>query len=218
YGEGTLSLTGASEGKINVHEGTVMFNNTSVATTTGAVTVNDGAMIAGAGKVNSVTVNKGGIIGASKSTVNIGKLTVLGNLTVKSGGIIRVRVRGTNARHDEFVVSGQVNLTSPVFRMEHLTGEFSEGDEIEVFTGNGKISIAGEPQFVPSVPKPGYLWDCSTLESDGVIRVVPDPVGIGGIETDENTDSEVYDLTGRKLNKVGSKGIYIVNGKKVIVR
>lgn len=218
YGEGTLSLTGASEGKINVHEGTVMFNNTSVATTTGAVTVNDGAMIAGAGKVNSVTVNKGGIIGASKSTVNIGKLTVLGNLTVKSGGIIRVRVRGTNARHDEFVVSGQVNLTSPVFRMEHLTGEFSEGDEIEVFTGNGKISIAGEPQFVPSVPKPGYLWDCSTLESDGVIRVVPDPVGIGGIETDENTDSEVYDLIGRKLNKVGSKGIYIVNGKKVIVR
>lgn len=218
YGEGTLALTGESTGKINVYEGTVMFNNTSVATTTGAVIVNDGAMVAGSGKVNTVTVNKGGVIGASKSAVNVGKLTLTGGLTVKTGGIIRVRARGTTLRHDEFAVAGRVSLASPIFRIEHMTGEFAEGDEIEVFTGDGTVSLTGEPMFEPSIPKPGYIWDYSTLESDGIIRVKADPVGIDGINAGSVAGEEIYDLSGRRLDKVGDKGVYIVNGKKIVVK
>jgi hypothetical protein len=72
--------------------------------------------------------------------------------------------------------------------------------------------------FEPSIPKPGYIWDYSALESDGIIRVKADPVGIDRINADSAAGEEIYDLSGRRLNKVGDKGVYIVNGKKIVVK
>ncbi|MBR5893247.1 MAG: hypothetical protein IKZ37_06415 [Bacteroidaceae bacterium] len=40
--------------------------------------------------------------------------------------------------------------------------------------------------------------------------------GIENVVTDENT--VIYDLTGRKVENISAKGIYIVNGKKVMVK
>lgn len=43
--------------------------------------------------------------------------------------------------------------------------------------------------------------------------------GIGGIETDASkTPSHIYDLQGRRLQRVSQAGIYIINGKKVWVK
>ena len=43
-------------------------------------------------------------------------------------------------------------------------------------------------------------------------------VGVENLEADaeENADASIYDLSGRKLNNVANKGVYIINGKKVI--
>ena len=41
--------------------------------------------------------------------------------------------------------------------------------------------------------------------------------GIDHIATDADTTKSVYDLSGRRVNKA-IKGIYIVNGKKVLVK
>ena len=217
YGEGDLSLTGSSQGKVNIHEGRVLVNNTSAETTTGAITINNGGTLAGAGKTATVTVKKGGVISAGKSDYVTGTMTITGNLSVNMGGVVYSRVRGTSStRNDAFNVAGRVALVSPVFRLERVSGEYSEGDEIKLFTGNGQVTLSGEPQFEPAVPKTGYLWDYSTLTTDGTIRVIADPVGIEGIEADADKDHDIFDVSGRKLRNVTNKGVYIINGKKVV--
>ena len=51
------------------------------------------------------------------------------------------------------------------------------------------------------------------------ISVVYDStVGIDSIECDENGEKEIYDLTGRRIEKITAPGVYIVNKKKIIVR
>ena len=217
YGEGYLTLTGSSQGKVNIHEGRVLVNNTSAETTTGAITVNNGGILAGAGKTATVTVKKGGVISAGKSDFVTGTMTITGNLSVNMGGVVYSRVRGTSStRNDAFNVAGRVALVSPVFRLERVNGEYSEGDEIKLFTGDGQVTLSGEPQFEPAVPKTGYLWDYSTLTTDGTIRVIADPVGIEGIEADADKDHDIFDVSGRKLRNVTNKGVYIINGKKVV--
>ena len=42
------------------------------------------------------------------------------------------------------------------------------------------------------------------------------PVGVRGAET--NSVNAIYDLQGRKLSEMTQPGIYIVNGKKVMVK
>ena len=217
YGEGDLTLTGSSQGKVNIHEGRVLVNNTSAETTTGAITINNGGTLAGVGKTATVTVKKGGVISAGKSDYVTGTMTITGNLSVNMGGVVYSRVRGTSStRNDAFNVAGRVALVSPVFRLERVNGEYSEGDEIKLFTGDGQVTLSGEPQFEPAVPKTGYLWDYSTLTTDGTIRVIADPVGIEGIEADADKDHDIFDVSGRKLRNVTNKGVYIINGKKVV--
>ena len=41
--------------------------------------------------------------------------------------------------------------------------------------------------------------------------------GIVGIKTENGADV-IYDLTGRKVDAITTAGIYIVNGKKVLVK
>lgn len=43
-------------------------------------------------------------------------------------------------------------------------------------------------------------------------------LGMKNIDADINSSSSIYDLFGRKLDKITSNGIYIINGKKVVVR
>ena len=56
-----------------------------------------------------------------------------------------------------------------------------------------------------------------SAEAEYTLTVNAVPTCIEGITAEELEDSEIYDIQGRKVNKL-EKGIYIVNGKKVIVR
>ncbi len=218
YGEGTLSLTGQSTGKINVYEGAVSLDN-STSTTSAMVTAANGGMVVGSGTTANVTVSNGGTIGAGKaSSIVVGSLEITGNLTVQNGGAIRVR--GRSARSvDDFKVAGKVTLNNPVFRMERLSGDWATDTDYKVFTGTGTITITGTPTFEPAVPMEGYLWDYSALASEGILRVVADPTGIEEITEDELRNMDVYDLNGRKQSAVNfKKGIYIINGKKYLVK
>lgn len=216
YGEGTLTLTGASQGKLNIYEGSVLAGNTSVATTSGATIVYEGGKLAGSGKIASVTVKKGGILAAGKNNLLTGTLTLTGSLNVNSGGILYVRAR-SNGRTDTFKADGKVTLMSPFFQIEHIGEGFVEGDELPIFTGAGTISLTGTPTFEPAIPCEGCLWDYSTLGTDGTIRVISDGTGINNSAFSiQHSGAPVYDLTGRKIETITEKGIYIINGKKVI--
>lgn len=43
-------------------------------------------------------------------------------------------------------------------------------------------------------------------------------LGIGEIQTESESDKSIYDLTGRKLQRITKPGIYIIGGKKIIRR
>ena len=106
---------------------------------------------------------------------------------------------------------------SPLFQIEHIGDGFVEGDELPIFTGTGTISLSGTPTFEPATPCDGCVWDYSTLETDGTLRVIADPTGIDNTElTIDKSQLTIYDLTGRKVETITGKGIYIINGKKVI--
>lgn len=216
YGDGILILTGENEGNMNVYKGVLSLCNPSSG---GHVTVYEDGMLVGTGSVASVTVNGGGVVGAGRSPeLNVvGKLGINGNLNVKQGGIVCVRVRKPSSlRCDALIVDGKVTLSSPVFRIEIQTGSFVEGDVLKVFQTDGGLTLNGAPVMEPATPGSGLLWDISTLSTDGCIRVVADPVGIDKVWADGRTEDEIFDLSGRKLQETGKHGVYIVNGKKVI--
>ena len=222
YGDGVLTLTGASEGAINIYGGEIQAQNTSASVTMGTITVRGGGRLAGTGQVQNVTVQKDGMLGAGKSATAVGTLIVNGNLTMNAGSILRVRTRSTATRTtaDAFKVAGKVKLTSPMLVMEELNdaNNYVDNAEIKVFTGDGSITITGDITMQPATPKEGWLWDTSTLATDGTIRVVPDPTGIRTLSASTLTDSDVVcDMTGRRLGNISQSGFYIVNGKKVYI-
>ena len=221
YGDGTLTLTGASAAPINIYAGELLAQNTSAPISTGAIVVRSGALLDGDGQVQTVSVQAGGTIGAGKSSAStISKLTVKGNLSVAAGGYVRLRTRSsaTKSVTDSYAVTGTVKLVSPTFLVSALSAnELADNAELKVFTGASSITVTGDVTFEPAVPKEGWLWDTSSLASDGIVRIVPDPTGIKQIPTINNDRYTVYDLSGRRIQEITRTGIYIINGEKVFV-
>ena len=221
YGEGILTLTGASAGPVNVYEGELQVMNTSKSTTTGTITVRNGGLLDGTGQAQTVSVQKGGTLGAGKANaVVVGTITLNGTLTMAEGSTLRVRVRNTASKSncDAFKVASTTKLTSPTIEISVLgTNDYPDDAVLNIFTGAGKITLNGEPTIIPSTPKAGYVWDTSELESAGIIKIVPDESdGIEDILTEPSRHT-IYDLSGRKLNTINGHGIYIIDGKKVIL-
>ena len=54
------------------------------------------------------------------------------------------------------------------------------------------------------------------IVNDGVLP--PDPDGIDEINAENGNEQKVYDLTGRRVSNAKKPGIYIVNGKKIMVK
>ncbi|MCR5820867.1 MAG: hypothetical protein K6F94_08005 [Bacteroidaceae bacterium] len=169
YGNGTLTLSGNSSGKVVVFAGAV----------------------AGTGTVGSLTVKKGGAIQVIGS----------GTKTIKT-----------------LKVSGRVTLANPKFLMERLSGSWKADTELEIFPDATGVSLTGTPTFEPAVPLEGYIWDYSSLASDGIIRIIADPTGIGGVAADEPSETW-FSVDGRHLgSQPQSRGVYIKNGKKYFVK
>jgi len=189
YGDGTLTLSGQSEGKANVNAGVLNVTGT----------------------VASVVVNKGGALSASKSATAVGTATLTGTLQVKAGGRLLINARGTSTV-DQIKATGKVTLASPVFVMQRISGDWQADTDYKVFTGTGAISLTGTPTFEPAIPLPGYKWDYSQLASDGLLRIVEDPDAVLSVAT-ESQPAPAFDLTGRPVDQ-NRKGIRIVNGKK----
>lgn len=222
YGSGILTLTGESAGNLNIYEGEVEAKNSNAAVTTGLITVRSGGLLDGAGMVNSVVVQKGGTVGAGKSaSTAVSTLTVNGNLTMNAGATLRVRTRSTATRTtcDALNVKGKVTLASPKFVFSELSSSYTcaENAELKVLKAEGSISVTGDITIVPAQPAPGLTWDCSELESNGIIRVVKDPTAIDVLTIGDVENKEVYDLKGNRIDRVTVPGIYIWNKKKVVV-
>lgn len=222
-GEGSLSLTGVSDANITVSDGSLLANNTAAAVTNGSITVKAGALLAGTGKVKSATIQRNGYIGAGKSETAVGVLTVNESVNVLSGGKIRIRYRSSSTKTtcDAIKAAGTVKLVSPVIEFSPLKEEYEilDDSELKIFSGTAPITITGTVTISPEKPKEGYLWDTSTLAEDGTIRIVADPDGVSEVSIEDIKSSDaIYDVAGRRVQKVMPNKVYIINGKKVSLR
>lgn len=79
--------------------------------------------------------------------------------------------------------------------------------------GDGKLQMGGAKAYV----NPFHAY----LNVEGVAGVAFDGstvTAINGIAADKVADTAVYDLSGRRVNGKLNKGLYIMNGKKVVVK
>ncbi len=219
YGEGKLSLTGSSSGNINVNEGTLSIENATL-TTSGTISVKNGAMLRGTGATKTVVVANGGSIAVGKTDNTLGTFNVNDKLTVQAGGQVVVKCR--QSRCDAYKVTNATVLNSPHFVMKLMNGNWLEDAELKVFTGTGTITLSGTPTFEPAIPMEGYEWDYSQLASDGIIGIKADATGIGDAARLNDkykmiNEKQMYDLQGRPVENPG-RGVYIVNGKKTVIK
>ena len=109
------------------------------------------------------------------------------------------------------------NLSSPNFCVEQnitITEGNSEGIEFWLGPELGEIPVALNGKMTEH-----KLYCNINIEDLGVAVTFgqADLTGINNVES-ENGANVIYDLTGRKINEINAAGIYIVNGKKVLVK
>ena len=71
---------------------------------------------------------------------------------------------------------------------------------------------------LPELPE-GLYWDTTNLlTKEGRLTVTDVPSGINGVKMDTYQDDTIYNLNGMKVSGPLKKGIYIKNGKKIVIK
>jgi alpha-amylase len=81
-------------------------------------------------------------------------------------------------------------------------------------------SLSGTPTAInlPTLPA-GLYWDTSDLmKTTGILRVTDVSTGIKGVSANSTEGGKYYTIDGRGVENPVEKGIYIRNGKKVIIK
>ena len=109
-----------------------------------------------------------------------------------------------------------------VYELE-VDGEFKEPGETEIWLAQ----IDENNNIVPITDAGTYTLDVEELivyingiqpTFEGIYTwTIGETTGIEGVDA-ENGEQVIYDLTGRRIKEITNAGIYVVNGKKVIVK
>jgi hypothetical protein len=81
------------------------------------------------------------------------------------------------------------------------------------------VRTEGDKTFLPT--RCGFSWDAqSATASELQIKHVAmsEATAIAGVKTEKVSTGETYDLSGRKVSGQMKKGIYVVDGEKVLVK
>ncbi|MFB6317464.1 T9SS type A sorting domain-containing protein [Saccharicrinis sp. FJH54] len=219
YGKGKWTLTNANDytGSTYVNGGALIVSNTSgSATGSGAVTVNNGALLSGTGSVRgSVTVNAGGYLQAGSGSSGT-SFTVNNFVRFQPNSYFAVAVNNTTNNPDKLVASSVVYLGGTLY-VTNKGNAYKAGDSFKIIE-----STANTGDFdavIPSTPGTGLAWDLSKMRSDGILmvtvsnaldettsgsfKVYPNPGnGLFTIETgsgDKISHIQVTDLKGRMV-------------------
>ena len=86
-----------------------------------------------------------------------------------------------------------------------------------ILTANEDGTISFEDFYLAT-----YNWDTHSLTGGGVlyqdVTATKCPTGIENVVVENNAVKGIFDLQGRKIGAITAPGIYIVNGKKVLVK
>ncbi len=112
-GTGTLTLDGANTytGSTQVQSGKLLVGSASgsSAALLGAVSIANGATLAGHGTVGSTSIASGGTLAPGNGS-GVGVLTVNGDLTMNAGSVYRIEANPTTANSTRVAVTGAANL------------------------------------------------------------------------------------------------------------
>lgn len=92
-------------------------------------------------------------------------------------------------------------------------------DENQYYFANGCFNRLSEPRFVPGMSAWLNLYDKAGAAKDALgfdFLVPPSSTGIHSVQVDNNESAAYYTLSGVKMAKPTTKGVYIYKGKKVV--
>jgi fibronectin-binding autotransporter adhesin len=169
-GTGIWTLSGKIKhsGSTSVNGGTLMVTADSVKGSS-AVIVNNGGTLAGSPFITgSVTVNSGGIISPGNSQVQTGTMKLLNSLILNSGSTTIIKINRLNNLQDSLRVSGNVTFGGTL-NIQLLAGSYNAGNAFKIVKAS---SYAGSfSDIAPSTPGPNLVWDLSTFQTDGTVRI-----------------------------------------------
>lgn len=168
-GTGNQTLSGANlyTGGTLINGGKLTVSNTTgSATGTGAVSVNDGAALAGTGTVAGITVvNAGATLMPGATETAIGTLKFGSSLMLKTGSTLVIKTLLAN--NDKLTVAGTIDLKGTL-EMKNMGGVYTAGRSYTIFTA-GTVSGAFD-SIAPATPGEGLYWDISRI-TEGIISV-----------------------------------------------
>lgn len=133
--------------------------------------------------------------------------------TTNSAGVV-TNTGGTSLQNINRLT---MNATIQLHYSAAFSNNVAVGDSIVLWTG--VASVTGTPTLETMVisEEKGLYWDTSDIKS-GILRVTDVvPVGIRSIDEDAKTPV-IYTTDGRRVTSVTRPGIYIINGRKVMVK
>ena len=194
-------------------EGTIKFQNTKTGSYDPLLQWN-----------NSYGLGKATVIGNFHNNgqdVTIGTLT--DNSYITGSGV-------TTAKHISLNISkSKGTITNSYFEVEHslvingnidisLKGTLKARDRI-ILWKVGSLQTNNVTVNLPELPE-GLYWDTTNLlKTEGVLIVTDQkPSGIQGVVKDKNNVGKTFTLSGIPVENPSKKGIYIKNGRKVIIK
>ena len=220
-GTGTMTLTASSNftGAATISAGTVSLNKSSAKAGllgTGKLTVADGATLSGVGMLgNSQTIiSKGGLLRPGlKENSTSGTIKFNGNnLMINHGATLRLYI-GSRSLYTKLTEVGTLTMLGTLKVEVRDEAPLAEGDEFQLWSSNSTQLTSTAVLELDSLGQ-GLCWDTSDLDC-GILRVA----SATAIATPETQDEQViYDLLGRRVTKITNAGIYMINGKKVVIK
>lgn len=92
-------------------------------------------------------------------------------------------------------------------------------DENQYYFANGCFNRLLEPRFVPGMSAWLNLYDKAGAAKDALgfdFLAPPSSTGVHSVQVDNNESAAYYTLSGVKIAKPTTKGVYIYKGKKVV--
>ena len=204
--------------------GDIQLNSTNSTPLFGSTlaTVETEAVLKGTGTVAALAIQNGGTLmpGSYTSSRRYGAITSTGTVSLYAGSKLYLAAynkNNNNTSRSYLTIGGDLKLYGDIYIELGSSYTPAAGDEIIFWTVAKEVT--GNPVLhLPELPA-GLYWDTTgLLTKEGKLRVTDQPTGINAVEADQLNDGNTYTLDGMRIDKPTKKGIYIRNGKKIIIK
>lgn len=119
----------------------------------------------------------------------------------------------------KYIIQNEPDCSAIKLIIDERVGKFVNGEEYTIFIDRGTFGNLNFGKYLNDRTAI-KAFECRVNESMTFTFRIDNSIssGINAISPECNSVDSIYDLFGRKLDKITKNGIYIINGKKVVVR